>query len=150
MKPFRINQVESLESKSLLSATPSRLAESLVVRPRVAASGTAIVMTFTERNITRHNIRIGDGPQIDGFIVEQGSTLIWRSNAGIQPALVGLVTLKPGQALKLKATWDGQSNQDSPDGIESGPFLTGKFTVTNELAMGHESAKITLTPRRRG
>lgn len=149
MKPFRIDHVEPLESRSLLSATPAGLVESIVVRPKVAPSGTSIVLTFTEKNTSRHDIAVGVGPQIDGFVAKQGARVVWRSNAGIQPAFVVNEVLKPGQSLTLKATWDGRSNQDSPSSGESGPSLTGKFTVTNELATGRASATVTLTPRRK-
>lgn len=148
MRSFSIHRVEALETRSLQSGAASGLADSITVNPRVASSGTVVTLTFTEKNVSHHQISVDYGPQTDGFVVKRDNIVIWESNVGIQPAFVARETLNPGQSFTTEATWDGRSNQNR-DGInfgDFGPSLSGRFTVTNDLAAGRLAATVNLAP----
>ena len=117
--------IEPLEGKALLAAlaTPVAPVSSPIVAPvneglvvklttdhTVYHLGQPVVMTLTETNTSKHDINIGLGPSIDGFFVTQNGHEVWASNTGIQPLFILLRTLKPGESVKLTATWNGHSN----------------------------------------
>ena len=145
MRAFQPSRVEALESRFMPASATVGLVDSITLKPEVSAGGTAVVMTYTEKNTSHHDITINFGPSTDGFVVKQGSTAVWESNIGIQPLFVTREILKPGQSFTLQATWDGRSNQNPPNFGESGPHLAGKFTVSNELAGSRVAAQVSLT-----
>jgi Intracellular proteinase inhibitor len=133
--------VESLEARSLLSGTAgSSLAVSLTAETQATSSGTQVVFTFVETNVSHNNVNVAYGPGTDGFVVSENGKPVWVSNPGPQPQFEMLQTLKPGQSLTLHATWDDRSNQVDPaDPSIEGPPLSGTFTVENELDRGYET-----------
>ncbi len=127
----RLN-LESLEGRSLLSA----MAYSLTTNQSTYQPGQPIEMTFQETNESGRTISVDEGPSIDGFIVTQDGTTVWRSNAGANPMFILLDTLQPGQSLTLTATWDGiPTGGSSPD--------SGQFVISNQL--NPEAARATVT-----
>ncbi len=136
--------VESLEGKALLSGavvTASGLSESLTATPSRTTAGTSIVLTFTETNVTDHDISVTLAQSTDGFVASKGGRPVWTSNPGVQPGIVTVETLKPGQSLTLSETWDGVSNTSA-----GGPALKGRFVIHNELAPDGPTATVTLLP----
>jgi hypothetical protein len=149
--------VEALESKALLS-TPSLgmshlrphspigqpvqqpegrflvsgLSYSMTSNQSVYQVGQPIQLTFTETNVSGQPIAIDDGPSIDGFAVMQDGKTIWRSNAGVTPLYLRLVTLQPGQALTLTSTWNGVPNI----GPATTSTATGTFVASNQQDPG--------------
>ena len=47
--------------------------------------GSPVHMTFTETNVSSSPISVITGPSIDGFIITENGTEVWRSNSGPQP-----------------------------------------------------------------
>jgi Intracellular proteinase inhibitor len=125
--------LEPLEGRALLSG----LAYSLTTNQTVYQPGQPVVMTFRETNVSNHTISVDSGPSIDGFDVKQGGTLIWRSNAGINPMFILLDPLQPGQSLTLTATWNGVPTGGSTP-------VSGTFEITNQLNSS-TSATVTIT-----
>ena len=126
--------LEPLEGRSLLSG----LAYSLTTDQSAYQVGQPIVMTFQETNVSAHAITVDDGPSIDGFIVSQDGTEVWRSNSGANPMFVLADTLQPGQSLTLTATWDGV-----PDG-DTAP-VPGTYVIANELDPQAATAMVTIS-----
>jgi hypothetical protein len=133
--------VERLEGKNLLTA-PATVAP---VAPIVAAAdqglvvklttdhavyhlGQPVVMTLTETNTSQHNITIELGPSRDGFFVTLNGNEVWASNTGPQPQYILVETLKPGESVKLSATWNGRSN------IGPASTPTGTLVVHSQVA----------------
>ena len=56
-------------------------------------------MTFRETNTSSQPVTVQDGPSIDGFTVSRDGAVVWRSNAGINPLYIRLVTLQDGSML---------------------------------------------------
>jgi hypothetical protein len=131
--------LETLEGKALLSGATTGLAASVVATPTTSATGTTVDLSFTETNVSDHDIQVTFGPIDDGFDVARNGTTAWVSNSGIEPQFLELKTLEPGQSLTVSSTWNGQAN--SP-GSTSGPALSGTFTITNQL---DPSASTTVT-----
>jgi hypothetical protein len=116
--------VDALETRALLSGLTSTLTTS----QSVYQPGQPIQFVLTMTNNTSQAVQFGDGPSIDGFDITEGGTLVYRSNAGVNPLFIRLDTLQPGQAFTLRGTWNDVSNQeDSPS------VAAGTFTVTNQL-----------------
>jgi len=140
MRRTNLPNVETLEGRALLAgAGPSSLAVSLTAVSQQTLTGTQVVFTFVETNISQNNVNVALGPSNDGFVVNENGKPVWVSNPGIQPQFLMLQTLKPNQSLTLHATWDGRSNLVNPsDPSKEGPPLTGTFTVDNGLDhVGH-------------
>ncbi len=117
--------VYPLEGRTLLSA----LSISLKTSASVYEMGEPVNLTFTETNTSGAPITIREGPSIDGFVIEQGSNIVWRSNGGINPLYIMDDTLEPGQSFTVKATWDGASSA----GNSTASADTGTFVVMNQL-----------------
>ena len=126
--------VESLEGKALLSD----LAFSVATDKPSYVVGQPVQLTFTETNISDHDVFAGYGPSIDGFNVTEGGALAWSSNDGINPDFIMAVTLHPGESTVLRATWDGVQNGTSP------VSPVGVFRVLNQLDRGGASATFTV------
>jgi hypothetical protein len=141
MRRTNCPNVESLEGRSLLAGTvSSSLAVSLTAMTQATSSGTQVVFTFVENNVSHNNVNVAIGPSTDGFVVSQNGKLVWVSNPGPQPHFQMLETLKPGQSLTLQATWDDRSHQVDPaDPSKEGPPLSGTFTVENGLDRGYDT-----------
>ena len=104
--------------------------------PETTSTGTQVVFTFIETNVSHKNVNVAIGPSKDGFIVSQNGKPVWQSNAGPQPEFLMLRTLQPGQSLTLQATWNDRSNLVNPPTPQEGSPLSGTFTVENELDRG--------------
>ena len=126
--------LEPLEGRSLLSG----LAYSLTTDQSAYQAGQAIVMTFQETNVSTHAITVADGPSIDGFIVTQDGTEVWRSNSGANPMFVLADTLQPRQSLTLTATWDGIPNGDTAP-------VPGTYAIANDLDPQAATATVTIS-----
>jgi len=116
--------IEALEDRALLSS----LAVSLTTDMPVYQPGQPIEFTFTETNNGTHPVQVVYGPVNDGFDVTQSGSLVWQSNAGVNPMFLRLDTLEPGQSVVLHDTWNGVPNQSN-----STTAAVGTFTVTNQL-----------------
>jgi hypothetical protein len=152
--------VELLETKVLLSGFPPRpanpappspigqpipsprgqapvpgLADRLTSNNSVYQAGQPIQLAFIETNISGHTIKIGDGPSQDGFVVLQDGKIVWRSNAGVTPLYIRLVTLRPGQSLTLTWSWNGVPNTGgaSTSSVDLGTFVA--FNQQDPAAM---------------
>jgi hypothetical protein len=125
--------VELLESRRLLSS--SALSYSLTTNQSTYQAGQPVQMSFTETNTSSRPVTISIGPSNTGFDVRQNGTLVWVSNAGIQPQFLRQETLLPGQAVTLQATWNGVPNVSG-----ASSHVTGTFTVTNQQAPTDASA----------
>jgi hypothetical protein len=120
MKRRRRLNIESLEDRSLLSG----LAINITTNAPVYQPGQPVHLTFTETNTGSQSITVRETPSLDGFIVKQGSQIVWQSNAGINPFIIVDRTLDPGQSLTLQATWNGEpTNGSSASGPETGTFV---------------------------
>jgi hypothetical protein len=124
--------IDPLEGRALLSG----LAYSLTTNQSTYKPGQPIVMTFQETNVSNSPISVEEGPSIDGFDVTQGGTVIWRSNAGINPMFILMDPLQPGQSLTLTATWDGIPTGGSTP-------VSGTFKITNQ-SNPNTSATVTI------
>jgi len=131
MRPSYRPAVESLEALTLLSAVSPGLTETLTTDRAVYRPGEPVRMTLTETNTSARDVSFGVGPSTDGFSVTRNGGTVWRSNAGIQPLFVRLVTLHPGESFALQATWDGHPNTPRGDTLPGRP--TGMFLVHNAL-----------------
>jgi hypothetical protein len=117
--------IEPLEERSLLSA----MAVHITTNQSVYQAGQPVQLTFTETNTSNQAVTVREGPSIDGFTVEQGGNVVWKSNAGINPLFILNDVLQPGQSLTLKATWNGVPNTSS----SSGAVATGIFVAFDQL-----------------
>ncbi len=116
--------VELLEARALLS----NLAMTLTTDKPVYTAGEQITMTFTETNDGSQPVDVVGVAPNDGFDVTENGKLIWESNSGVQPLVISIITLQPGQSHTLTATWNGVPTTGDP------PVLSGgSFTVTNQL-----------------
>ncbi len=116
----------------------SGLSYSLTTNQAVYQPGQSVEMTFQETNISSQPVTVEDGPSIDGFTVAEGGTVVWRSNAGINPMFIMLETLQPGQSLTRTATWDG-----IPMG-GSAP-VSGTFVISDQLDPHAATATVTIS-----
>jgi hypothetical protein len=123
--------VEAMEGRALLSG----LSASLTTDQQTYQAGQPVEMTFTETNTSDQPISIGVGAVNSGFDVSQAGQVVWESNAGINPMVIVLETLQPGQSLTLHGTWDGVSNDGGTTAT-----TTGSFVVTNQLDPSGASA----------
>ncbi len=139
--------LEMLEGKTLLSgvatATPGLVASLTAVASRTNA-GPQVVETFTETNVSDHEITVVDGPSLDGFTVSRGGKTVWNPHQGVSPQILTDHVLEPHQSITLSSTWDGRSNQVNPahPWVEGSP-LSGTFTISNDL--DHRSATASVT-----
>jgi hypothetical protein len=120
--------LEPLEGRALLSA----LSVSLTTNKSVYQVGQPVRLTFTETNNTSQPVLVDYGPSNDGFDIEQGGNIVWRSNAGVIPMFLLADTLQPGRSLTLTATWNGNANL----GAATASVDTGTFEVFNQLDPG--------------
>jgi hypothetical protein len=125
-----------LLSGSVPSAVPASLTPGVVtIALKTDRSGyqvgDPVLLKLTETNTSNHDVRIVDGPSIDGFSVTQNGATIWRSNARIQPLFLVAIDLKPGQSHTLSARWDGHT--EDAWGNKSALLPTGTFAVHNQL-----------------
>ena len=140
--------VESLEGKALLSGASMGLEIALKAIPMTTISGKQVALTLTETNISNHDIKISDGPSLDGFSASRNGQTVWVSNPGMNAMFVRLVTLKPGRSFKVQATWDGRSNEVDPVGSSTeGPPLSGTFTIHNGLDPSGPATTVKLGPK---
>ena len=141
--------LEILEGKALLSgasAAASGLADSLTAVASRTISGSQVVMTFTETNVSNHDITVDHGPSDEGFTVTQGGKTIWSEDAGqLLPQILKVDDLKPHQSATISATWDGRPNDVDPTNPElEGPPLSGTYTVSNWLDQGGTTATVSI------
>jgi hypothetical protein len=94
--------------------------------------GQPVHLTLTVTNRSQQTVTFIDGPAVDGFLVSQNGAIVWRSNAGLQPQFLRLVTLRPGQSYTLHATWDGHPNTSAGTELP-GQSPTGLFNVTSQF-----------------
>ena len=88
------------------------LAVSLTTDHSFYQLGQPVKMTLTETNNSFHNVQVVLGPSIDAFFISQDGATVWTSaNKGPVPMYILVETLKPGQSLTLKATWNGMPNE---------------------------------------
>jgi hypothetical protein len=133
--------VERLERRNLLTTLPAvapaapiaaaveqGLVVQLTTNHTVYHLGQPVVMTLTETNKSQHKITIELGPSVDGFFVTQNGKEVWASNTGPQPLYILLETLKPGESVKLSATWNGHSN------VGPAATPTGTLVVHSQVA----------------
>jgi hypothetical protein len=151
-------QFEVMESRAVLSASlagaslaspalvisPDKmaLAVSLTTDHSVYQRGQPVNITLTATNISSHDVSVVSGPSINGFSITHNGALVWISNNGLVSHLIGLETLKPGQSITLKATWDGRSNVGPPT------TPTGVFVVDNALIPNGPTATFTIVPQK--
>lgn len=133
--------LELLEGKALLSgvsAAASGLADSLTAVASRTMSGAQVVLTYTETNVSNHDITVDYGPSTDGFAASQGGKTIWAENAGLfLPDFLQADDLKPHQSVTVTDTWDARANVVNPtEPWVEGPPLSGTFTVSNALDQG--------------
>lgn len=141
--------LEALEGKCLLSGVgPSGLSVSLTASPRNTSSGTQVVFTFTETNVTNHAVKVTNGPSIDNFVVSQLGKPVWESKTGPQPLFLVVQTLQSNQSITIHGTWDGRSNLiNRANPSKEGPSLSGKFRVDVGLnPSGHSTAFVIAKP----
>lgn len=128
-------ELEPLEGRSLLSG----LSYSLTTDQASYQPGQPVEMTFRATNVSSQPITVEEGPSIDGFTVSRGDgTVVWRSNAGINPMFIALDVLQPGQSLSLSATWDGIPNGGNAP-------ATGTFVISDQLAPTAATATVTIS-----
>jgi hypothetical protein len=143
MRPATRLSVEVLEGKTLLSgaaAVGADLSTTLTVDRSTYAPGQPVSVTFTETNVSHHDVTVVHGPVNEGFVVSRNGKEVWRSNAGLEPQFLEREVLHPGQSIQLQATWDGRP--DVPSG--EGSPMKGTFVVRNELAPNGASATVTI------
>jgi len=125
MRGSRKLVLELLEGRALLSAVPLPVAlasppsfadvnQGLVIKlttnQRVYRVGQPVMMTLTETNMSQHDINVFLGPGSNGFVATRDGRKVWASNAGIQPMFLVSRTVRPGESITLRATWNGHSN----------------------------------------
>jgi Domain of unknown function (DUF4232) len=119
-----------LESRALLSGltglTPSITTDAPVYQP-----GRPIQIQFTDTNNTSQPIKFVYGPSDDGFDVSEGGAVVYKSNGGVNPMVLLLDTLQPGQSKSFDFTWNGVSGTSGQGTAVS--VAPATFTVTNQL-----------------
>lgn len=106
--------------------------------------GQPVNMTLTVTNNSSYDVRLAFGPGIDRFYITHNGATVWVSNKGVQPQIIGVEILKPGQSFTWKATWNGMPNE--PTGVyvvhnrlfPNGPtamFTVGNSVATNEVVL---------------
>jgi hypothetical protein len=133
-------RIEAMENKCLLSGVapilggapsigvspppaetgPANLAVSMTTSATTVTPGEVVKLTFTETNNTSHDVFVDYGPSTDGFIIKEGGTTIWQSNAGLNPLYIRLQLLAPGESITLTADWTATS-------------ASGTFVAFNQL-----------------
>ena len=111
--------VEFLEDRDVPTAG---LAITLSTDHHVYRPGQPVVITLTEKNVTNHVIHVGVGPTLGGFTVSQGGREVWFSDNPIQAQFILEKTLRPGESLKQRATWHGQTPEGKP-AHRFGPYV---------------------------
>jgi hypothetical protein len=148
MRPAFRPRVENLEMLSLLSgAAPiaaigdPALTLKLTTDRATYQPGQTVTMTLTETNTSGHDLRIVDGPSTDGFYVTRNGVTVWTSNAGPQPLYLRLITLHPGESIRLRAIWDDRPNTPSdPFPMPAGAPVTGMLEVHSQVHQQSASA----------
>ncbi len=107
MRRSRSIEVESLEGRRLMTGLTAHLS----TNHAVYQGGEAVVITLVETNTSKQSIQVAEGPSLNGFSVSENGRQVWRSNPGVQPQFLTLLTLQPGKSLTITASWDGQSNE---------------------------------------
>ncbi len=107
----------------------SPFTDTLTTNQSVYSAGEPVQMTFTMTNTSDEPASVVWGAVNDGFIVKQGSQVVWQSNSGVNPQFLVNDTVQPGKSLTFPGTWDGTVASDSTT-----TTLTGSFVVTNQLA----------------
>ncbi len=142
--------VEALEGRALLSqlALPQGQsqpnAETVAVRLYTARAqyvmGSNVPLTFKEQNRSAHPITVVAGPSVEGFIITRNGVPVWQSNVGATADSLVPTTLKHGQAITAKSTWDGTSN------LNADPYGYGVYQVRNQLAPNSVIATFGIAP----
>ena len=139
MRPKFRPGVERLETLQLLS----NVSLTLSADQSHYAPGTPAQLTLTVTDVGSQNVTFDEGPSGDGFNVSQGSSTVWRSNAGINAMFLREVTLTPGQSTTIQATWDGHPNDGAGDPSTALP--TGTFQVQSQVSIdGTTAAPLTI------
>jgi len=129
------------------------LAVSLTTDHSFYQLGQPVNITLTETNISSHDVTVECGPCIDAFFITQDGAAVWTSaNKGPVPMYILVETLKPGQSLTLKATWNGMPNESTggfevhnaliPNGMPN--ERTGGFEVHNALIPNGPTTEFTV------
>jgi Intracellular proteinase inhibitor len=148
MRRRRPLNLEPLEGRSLLSG----LTAQITTDASVYQVGQPVNLTFTETNTSSKPIKVEEGPSIDGFVVTQGGSIVWQSDAGVSAQYIILDTLQPGQSLTLTATWNGEANgASSGSAVETGTFvaydqLRPQTTVTFQIGSSSTSPTAPSSP----
>ncbi len=93
--------------------------------------GQPIQIQFTETNNTSQPLKFIYGPSADGFDFSEGGAVVYKSNGGINPMVLVLDTLQPGESKTFNFTWNGISS--NPFDGTAQTLAPGTFTVTNQL-----------------
>ena len=112
------------------SATATEISSSLRTDKASYNAGDPITITLTETNTSNQAVSIHYGPSLDGVSVSKDGTTVWRSNAGIQPMFIGLITLQPGESHTFTAVWNDEPNSDMNPGVTNGGPVTGTLQVS--------------------
>ncbi len=119
-----------LESRALLSGGLS-LTPSITTNAAVYQPGQPIQIQFTETNNTSQPIKFVYGPSADGFDFSEGGAVVYKSNGGINPMVLVLDTLQPGESKTFNFTWNGVSGNPIEGTTQT--LTPGTFIVTNQL-----------------
>jgi hypothetical protein len=123
--------IEPLECRDL----PSGFAASLTTNQLSYQAGQPVAITLTLTNTDSTPAQLAVSNVSSGFIVTEGGQTVWQSNAGINPLVVELEIVAPGNSYSFHATWDGTLANG-----RSVTTTTGSFTVTNQLEPDGPSA----------
>jgi hypothetical protein len=140
--------LEMLQEKVLLSgasATATGLVSSVTAVVTRTLSGAQVAETFTETNVSDHDINVDLGATDSGFTVSQDGKTVWNPYEGVLPFSIAVETLKPGQSQTVHNTWDARANEVVPnEPWAEGSPVSGTFTISNSLDQGKATATVTI------
>lgn len=94
-------------------------------------------LVFELQNATNNYVELGPVTSADGFVVMQGSTVVWRSPHTAREAR-DQQALLPAQLIYFTATWNGRPNQHGVKHLQPGVY-------TVQASRGGYSASTTIT-----
>ncbi len=116
--------VERCENLTLLSTmAPGAIAQhsdatvaaplslSLTTDQSTYTVGQPVQLTLTATNTSQSAVSFDAGPSNKGFLISQNGSVVWQSNAGMQPMFMQYVTLQPGQSCTRSTPLLGWSSE---------------------------------------
>jgi hypothetical protein len=111
---------------------PTPVAAILVPNRSIYKPGQTIGLSMTLKNTSAAKVKVAPKTAVDGIMVMDGSTVVYRSSGMASPLVAG--SIKPHSSIKLALNWSGRPNQSGIKRLSPGTYtvqvVEGGYTAT--------------------